>query len=66
MAGNYFYGTENPGDDSSTDQIGAIAVTGAAGSCTGTEYSSAANGLSVSAVVGCKITITNPNGLGNA
>ena len=65
MAGNYFFGTEDPGDRTITDQIGSTAVTGAAGACSGTAYSSAINGLSVSAVVSCTVTITNSNGLGN-
>ena len=66
LAGNYFFGTENPGDNTVTDQMGDIAVTGTLGACNGTGYSSGGTGLGSFPFVACSLAITSSNGLGNA
>ena len=45
LNGNYFLGTEDPGDYTVTNQVGALAITGGAGSCVGTIYQSSNSGM---------------------
>ena len=66
LAGNYFFGSENPGDNTVSDQLGAVVVTGALGTCNGTGYSSGSSGLGSFPLTSCSVAITNPNGQGNA
>ena len=65
LAGNYFFGTEDPGDNTVTDQDGVVTIA-SSGSCNGTQNNSGQSGLSTGAISGCAFTITNSNGTGNA
>jgi hypothetical protein len=64
LAGNYFFGTENPGDNTVTTNVGD-ALIASSGAVTGTQDKSGTGGLSTSALSGASFTITNSNGTGN-
>ena len=63
LAGNYFFGTEDPGDNTVTDQDGVVTIA-SSGSCNGTQNKSGQSGLSTGPISGCTFTITNSNGTG--
>jgi hypothetical protein len=68
LAGHYFFGTEDPSDNTVTDEDGVAAIA-SSGSCTGTQNSSGSSGLSTGLITSggsCTFTITNANGTGNA
>jgi hypothetical protein len=62
-AGTYFFGTEDPGDNSVTDYAGA-SVVASNGSVTGTLDSSGGAGLSSGVPFNATLTIANGNGTG--
>jgi uncharacterized repeat protein (TIGR01451 family) len=65
MAGNYFFGDDDPGDNTVKNQIG-IAVFASNGTVTGTGFSSGQGGLSTASSVNGTVTITNLGSAGNA
>ena len=64
LAGNYFFGTENPGDNSVSNNVGVVTIA-SSGAVTGTQYKSGNGGLSTGSVSGSSFAITNSNGIGN-
>jgi len=59
LAANYFFGTDDPGDNTVQDQIGVVTVA-SSGALTGTQNSSGQSGLQLlQAVTSQPITITN-------
>jgi hypothetical protein len=65
LAGNYFFGDDDPGDNTVKNQVG-IAVFAANGTVTGTGFSSGQSGLSTASSVNGTVTITNLGSAGNA
>jgi hypothetical protein len=64
VAGTYFFGTEDPGDNSINDEVGATTVTNS-GSASGTVDTSGASALQPGVPFNATVTISNSNGTGN-
>jgi hypothetical protein len=64
LAGNYFFGTENPGDNTVNNSVGVLTIA-SSGAITGTQDESGSSGLSTNALSGTTLTITNSDGAGN-
>jgi len=64
MAGNYFFGDDDPGDNTVKNQMG-IATVATTGAVTGTGFSSGQTGLNPASSVNGTITITNLGSAGN-
>jgi uncharacterized repeat protein (TIGR01451 family) len=64
LAGNYFFGDDDPGDNTVKNQVG-IAVFAANGTITGTGLSSGQGGLNTASSVNGTVTITNVGSASN-
>ena len=68
MAGNYFFGSDRPTDNTITDEARVVSIA-TSGALTGTQDSGGSMGgkvgLQTSALSGVSLTINNPDGAGN-